>query len=86
MVENALACLKKNLTSAESSYSKALLAYVFTLAGDTEIRHQLLTTLDEQAEKTGRRDYFIQYNLCSGGCCFASLVSRLPFPMPHSEY
>ncbi|XP_053226653.1 alpha-2-macroglobulin-like protein 1 isoform X2 [Podarcis raffonei] len=52
MVENALACLKKNLTSAESSYSKALLAYVFTLAGDTEIRHQLLTTLDEHAEKT----------------------------------
>ncbi|XP_033028841.1 alpha-2-macroglobulin-like protein 1 [Lacerta agilis] len=52
MVENALACLKKNLSSAESSYSKALLAYVFTLAGDTEIRHQLLTDLDEQAEKT----------------------------------
>ncbi|XP_060124957.1 alpha-2-macroglobulin-like protein 1 [Zootoca vivipara] len=52
MVENALACLKNNLSSAESSYSKALLAYVFTLAGDTEIRHQLLTDLDEQAEKT----------------------------------
>ncbi|XP_060092275.1 alpha-2-macroglobulin-like protein 1 [Heteronotia binoei] len=52
-VEDALACLKRNLSFVEDAYPRALLAYVFTLAGDMETRQQLLRDLDEQADKEG---------------------------------
>ncbi|XP_062975138.1 alpha-2-macroglobulin-like protein 1 [Elgaria multicarinata webbii] len=52
MVQDALLCLKKNLTSVSDAYPKAILAYVFTLAGETEARQQLLKDLDELAIKT----------------------------------
>ncbi|XP_053154513.1 alpha-2-macroglobulin-like protein 1 isoform X4 [Hemicordylus capensis] len=52
MVHDALHCLKANLSSVHDAYPRALLAYVFTLAGDTEMRQQLLRLLDEQADKT----------------------------------
>ncbi|XP_042311607.1 alpha-2-macroglobulin-like protein 1 [Sceloporus undulatus] len=51
LVDDALHCLKKNLSSADGAYTKALLAYVFTLAGDTESQQQLLKELEEQADK-----------------------------------
>ncbi|XP_070597948.1 alpha-2-macroglobulin-like protein 1 isoform X2 [Erythrolamprus reginae] len=47
LVNDALLCLKRNLNFMNSTYSKALLAYVFTLAGVTEIRQQLLRDLEE---------------------------------------
>nr|XP_056704308.1 alpha-2-macroglobulin-like protein 1 [Euleptes europaea] len=52
VVEEALGCLKRNLSFVEEAYPRALLAYVFTLAGDMETRQQLLRDLDEQAYKT----------------------------------
>ncbi|XP_061439274.1 alpha-2-macroglobulin-like protein 1 isoform X4 [Rhineura floridana] len=52
MVDDALLCLKKNLSSVHDAYPKALLAYVFTMAGDRETRQSLLKDLDEQADKT----------------------------------
>nr|XP_034997143.1 alpha-2-macroglobulin-like protein 1 [Zootoca vivipara] len=52
MVDDALGCLKRNLSSVDNAYSKALLAYVFTLSGDTEIRQNLLKDLHEGADKT----------------------------------
>ncbi|XP_066468774.1 alpha-2-macroglobulin-like protein 1 [Tiliqua scincoides] len=58
MIDSALLYLKKNLSSVEDAYSKALLAYVFTLAGDTETRQQLLGELDKEADKTeGSRSF-----------------------------
>ncbi|KAL8202401.1 UNVERIFIED_CONTAM: hypothetical protein K2H54_013100, partial [Gekko kuhli] len=53
MVEDALACLKRNLSFVEDAYPRALLAYVFTLSGDTEARQQLLTDLGKQADREG---------------------------------
>ncbi|XP_063150596.1 alpha-2-macroglobulin-like protein 1 [Candoia aspera] len=52
MVDDALLCLKRNLSSMNSTYSKALLAYVFTLSGDIEIRQQLLRDLEDEVLKT----------------------------------
>ncbi|XP_025031018.1 alpha-2-macroglobulin-like protein 1 [Python bivittatus] len=52
MVDDALLCLKRSLSSVNSTYPKALLAYVFTLAGDTETRQQLLRDLEEEVLKT----------------------------------
>lgn len=37
-----------------NTYSKALLAYVFTLSGDTETQQQLLKDVEEEILKTGR--------------------------------
>ncbi|XP_026569028.1 alpha-2-macroglobulin-like [Pseudonaja textilis] len=51
MVDDALLCLKRNLNFMNSTYSKALLAYIFTLAGDTDIRQQLLRDLEEEILK-----------------------------------
>ncbi|XP_060092738.1 alpha-2-macroglobulin-like protein 1 [Heteronotia binoei] len=48
MVEDALACLKRNLSIVHGGYLRALSAYAFTLAGDIETRQQLLR--DEQAD------------------------------------
>ncbi|XP_015261618.1 PREDICTED: alpha-2-macroglobulin-like protein 1, partial [Gekko japonicus] len=53
MVEDALACLKRNVSFVEDAYPRALLAYVFTLAGDAETRQQLLRDLGEQADREG---------------------------------
>ncbi|KAJ6658340.1 hypothetical protein lerEdw1_020612 [Lerista edwardsae] len=51
VINSALLCLKRNLSSADGAYIRALLAYVFTLAGDTETRQQLLEELDKEANK-----------------------------------
>ncbi|KAL8202318.1 UNVERIFIED_CONTAM: hypothetical protein K2H54_010145 [Gekko kuhli] len=48
MVEDALACLKRNLSSVHGAYARALFVYAFTLAGDPETRQQLLR--EEQAD------------------------------------
>ncbi|XP_042303669.1 alpha-2-macroglobulin-like protein 1 [Sceloporus undulatus] len=52
VVDDALLCLKGNLSSM-NIFTKALSAYVFTLAGDLETREQLLRELDEKTEKRG---------------------------------
>ncbi|KAJ6658288.1 hypothetical protein lerEdw1_020560 [Lerista edwardsae] len=61
MVDAALLCLKRNLSAVDGAYTKALLAYVFTLAGDMETRQQLLEELDKEADKTATdtRAYYL---------------------------
>uniref|UniRef100_A0ABM5FQT5 Alpha-2-macroglobulin-like protein 1 isoform X1 n=1 Tax=Pogona vitticeps TaxID=103695 RepID=A0ABM5FQT5_9SAUR len=56
MVDDALLCLKRNLSSVDGVYSKALLAYVFALANDMETRQQLLKEL--QADKIENLIFF----------------------------
>lgn len=51
MLENALHCLKNVTLDETSLYVKALMAYVFTLSKDMEMRKQLL---DMVQKETGR--------------------------------
>lgn len=51
MLDNALRCLKNVTLDKTSLYVKALMAYVFTLSQDTEMREQLLHMLEKE---TGR--------------------------------
>ncbi|XP_074858458.1 alpha-2-macroglobulin-like protein 1 [Carettochelys insculpta] len=53
MVKNSLDCLRNASSSATDIYTQALLAYVYSLAGDTVTRQLLLTKLDQQAIKSG---------------------------------
>ncbi|XP_040046628.2 alpha-2-macroglobulin [Gasterosteus aculeatus] len=45
-VEKSLSCLREYVSDFSNTYTTALLAYVFTLAGDMEARAQLLQHLD----------------------------------------
>ncbi|XP_073541269.1 alpha-2-macroglobulin-like protein 1 [Phyllobates terribilis] len=53
IVENALSCLRKSVDRAELVYTQALLAYAFTLSGDSELRHQTLEKLEQSIIKEG---------------------------------
>ncbi|KFP89083.1 Alpha-2-macroglobulin-like 1, partial [Acanthisitta chloris] len=48
MLDNALCCLKNVALDKTSLYVKALMAYVFTLSKDMEIRQQLLDMLEKE--------------------------------------
>ncbi|KAM6418037.1 alpha-2-macroglobulin-like protein 1 isoform 2-T2 [Pluvialis apricaria] len=50
MVDNALHCLKNITLHKTNLYVKALMAYVFTLTKDTEMREQLLDMLEKETE------------------------------------
>ncbi|XP_066470160.1 alpha-2-macroglobulin-like protein 1 [Tiliqua scincoides] len=52
MVKNGLDCLRKTVSSTTDVYTQALLAYVFSMAGDNAIRQLLLAKLDQQAIKS----------------------------------
>ncbi|NXM61047.1 A2ML1 protein, partial [Illadopsis cleaveri] len=49
MLDNALHCLKKVTLDETSLYVKALMAYVFTLSKDMEMRKQLLDMVEKEA-------------------------------------
>ncbi|XP_022624993.1 alpha-2-macroglobulin-like isoform X1 [Seriola dumerili] len=53
VVKKSLSCLKESIGDLSNTYTTALLAYVFTLAGDTETRDHLLQHLDTVAVKQG---------------------------------
>ncbi|XP_071618091.1 alpha-2-macroglobulin-like protein 1 isoform X2 [Heliangelus exortis] len=50
MLDNALHCLKNVTLDKTSLYVKALMAYVFTLSKDMEMREQLLDMLEKETE------------------------------------
>ncbi|XP_041668406.1 alpha-2-macroglobulin-like [Cheilinus undulatus] len=52
-VQRSLSCLKESLDNLGNTYTTALLAYVFTLAGDMETRALLLRHLDTVAIQEG---------------------------------
>uniref|UniRef100_A0A3P9CV66 Alpha-2-macroglobulin-like protein 1 n=1 Tax=Maylandia zebra TaxID=106582 RepID=A0A3P9CV66_9CICH len=60
VVKKSLACLKDSMNDLSNTYTTALLAYVFTLAGDVETRAHLLEYLDKVAEKQGSFIYWTQ--------------------------
>ncbi|XP_067387064.1 alpha-2-macroglobulin-like protein 1 [Emydura macquarii macquarii] len=58
MVKNSLECLRNAASNATDIYTQALLAYVYSLAGDTVTRRLLLTELDQQAIKSGGQTHW----------------------------
>lgn len=48
MLDNALHCLKKVTLDETSLYVKALMAYVFTLSKDMEMRKQMLDMIETE--------------------------------------
>ncbi|KAM9325073.1 alpha-2-macroglobulin-like [Gastrophryne carolinensis] len=53
VVRNALFCLESALEGNNNIYTKALMAYAFSLAGKWDIRSRILQSLDEKAVKHG---------------------------------
>ncbi|XP_067449972.1 alpha-2-macroglobulin-like [Thunnus thynnus] len=53
VVNKSLSCLRESTSDLSNTYTTALLAYVFTLAGDMETRAQLLQHLDKVALQEG---------------------------------
>lgn len=51
MLDNALHCLKNITLDKTSLYVKALMAYVFTLSKDMEMKQQLLDMLEKETCK-----------------------------------
>uniref|UniRef100_A0A3Q0S085 Alpha-2-macroglobulin bait region domain-containing protein n=1 Tax=Amphilophus citrinellus TaxID=61819 RepID=A0A3Q0S085_AMPCI len=60
VVNKSLACLKESISDLSNTYTTALLAYVFTLAGDMETRAHFLQHLDTVAVKEGSFLYWSQ--------------------------
>uniref|UniRef100_A0A3P9MFE6 Alpha-2-macroglobulin-like n=1 Tax=Oryzias latipes TaxID=8090 RepID=A0A3P9MFE6_ORYLA len=60
VVTRSLSCLKGSINDLSNTYTTALLAYVFTLAGDIETRAHLLQHLDRVAVKKGNVIYWTQ--------------------------
>ncbi|XP_045146451.1 alpha-2-macroglobulin-like protein 1 [Echinops telfairi] len=60
MVSQGLQCLQKSLTAVTNLYTQALLAYTFSLAGETDIRRSLLEKLDQQALISGESIHWSQ--------------------------
>ena len=58
VVKKSLSCLKDSISDLTNTYTTALLAYVFTLAGDMETRAHLLQLLDTAAKKEGESLYW----------------------------
>ncbi|XP_072314553.1 alpha-2-macroglobulin-like [Eucyclogobius newberryi] len=53
VVERSLSCLKNHSQNTENVYTTALMAYVFSLAGDAETRAELLSVLRSRATEQG---------------------------------
>ncbi|XP_037371219.1 alpha-2-macroglobulin-like protein 1 [Talpa occidentalis] len=60
MVRQGLQCLKNSVSSITNQYTQALLAYTFSLAGETDIRNSLLEKLDQQAIISGESIHWSQ--------------------------
>ncbi|XP_044152711.1 alpha-2-macroglobulin-like [Bufo gargarizans] len=53
IVEDALKCLKNSIANVTTEHNLAILAYLFTLSGDSELRDQMLKALHEKAAQEG---------------------------------
>ncbi|XP_043082079.1 alpha-2-macroglobulin-P-like [Puntigrus tetrazona] len=60
VITRALSCLRPVVGNLGNSYIMALLAYTFSLAGETSTRWQLLTALDNRATTEGTKLHWSQ--------------------------
>ncbi|XP_053305970.1 alpha-2-macroglobulin-like protein 1 [Spea bombifrons] len=74
VVENSLKCLKNATNNVNNTYSQALLAYAFTLTGDSSLRHHMLGLLEKKAiRKDGSKHWAVESS-DSGGIEVSSYV------------
>ncbi|XP_073690843.1 alpha-2-macroglobulin-like [Garra rufa] len=59
-ITKALSCLRSSVGNLGNTYATALLAYTFSLAGETSTRSQLLTALDDTAISEGPKLHWSQ--------------------------
>ena len=52
-MQTTLRCLQQAVHNITNTYTEAVLAYAFALAGDYKITQELLYKLEEQAIKSG---------------------------------
>ncbi|KAK2881193.1 hypothetical protein Q8A67_018461 [Cirrhinus molitorella] len=62
MVAKSLVCLREYSRNITNTYVTALLSYTFTLAGDEQMRQNLLSNLDTQATREGVGRYWTVAN------------------------
>ncbi|ROI15092.1 Pregnancy zone protein [Anabarilius grahami] len=60
VITNALSCLRPVVGNLGNTYATALLAYAFSLAGETNTRSQLLTALNNNAISEGTKLHWSQ--------------------------
>ncbi|XP_016124026.1 alpha-2-macroglobulin-like protein 1 [Sinocyclocheilus grahami] len=58
MIVKSLECLMEASRNIINTYVTALLSYIFTLAGDEQMRQNLLSNLDQQAKREGVGRYW----------------------------
>ncbi|KAG9468310.1 hypothetical protein GDO78_023006, partial [Eleutherodactylus coqui] len=66
VIENALKCLKNAVDDVRTTYTQALLAYVFTLSNDEDQRKHMLATLDKAAIREDGNKYWAAYENSNG--------------------
>uniref|UniRef100_A0A8C2JS28 Alpha-2-macroglobulin-like protein 1 n=1 Tax=Cyprinus carpio TaxID=7962 RepID=A0A8C2JS28_CYPCA len=62
MVVRSLTCLRESSSDITNTYVTALLSYTFTLAGDEQMRQNLISNLDNQARREGVGRYWTLAN------------------------
>ncbi|XP_044153546.1 alpha-2-macroglobulin-like [Bufo gargarizans] len=58
MVRDAVSCLRTAAETVTNVYSQALLAYAFTLSGDTELREAMMDKLEAQVVRRNREQHW----------------------------
>ncbi len=77
VVTKGLSCLRSVIEDVKNTYTTALLAYTFSLAGDTDTRQQLFKKLEDVALSEGKRfvsdDFLLSFH-----AHWVSLLSMCP--------
>ncbi|XP_069836259.1 alpha-2-macroglobulin-like [Dendropsophus ebraccatus] len=76
IVEDALSCLRKSVDGEISEYTRALLAYAFTLSGDTELRDKMLKKLEESELMKGTKFHYSSMEIETGAYVLLALLSE----------
>ena len=79
MVKQSLSCFRESMSDLSNTYTTALLAYIFTLVGDMEVRAHLLKHLDTVALRQGESSS-LRHRYCkfSSPCVFFQFVGGFP--------
>ncbi|XP_063289835.1 alpha-2-macroglobulin-like [Pelobates fuscus] len=75
LVDNALTCLKKKAHNVTNTYTESLLAYVFTLSKDEDLRQHLLEDLEKKAIQTDLFKHWTVEHGYSGNIEISSYVA-----------
>ncbi|KAM4637023.1 alpha-2-macroglobulin-like [Discoglossus pictus] len=65
VVKDAVSCLRKAAPDVTSVYTEALLAYVFTLCGETDLREDMLSRLQKKAVRSDGQLHWERQSMAS---------------------